>query len=391
MSQPGFSRRAALKRMGLGALGLGSLSLMSNQAKAGFVQSAGVDATDAAVLNFALNLEYLEAEYYSFAAFGQSITAFNVGITGSGTQGNVTVKNNPMVPFQTAAIQQYANEIAVDERNHVAFLRTAIQNAGGVPAARPAIDLLNSFNALAVAGGPWAAASIHSPARTNFLIGAFIFEDVGVTAYHGAAGAISNKAYLRRRRGHPGGRSLSRVGSAHHPVSDGYDHAECYGRNFRPPRQAGWHDRRSAGDTQRCRQHRPGRTKTASLSPAPRGRWPTSCWARPTRHPVSSTRRASTPTPRFSSRCKPSPTFLFHMKSFRFLTVLAGVLGLAGVMHAQSNAPTTNIGNTYFTGTIATATGGANSNGTISDFFTATGVDYSVSQAGAFSAPVSYT
>jgi hypothetical protein len=79
------------------------------------------------------------------------------------------------------------------------------------------------------------------------------------------------------------------------------------------------------------------------------------------------------------------------MKNFRILTALAGLLGAAGALHAQSNAPTTNIGNTYFTGTITGATNGANANGTVNDFFTASGQDYSVSQAGAFSAPVPYT
>jgi len=79
------------------------------------------------------------------------------------------------------------------------------------------------------------------------------------------------------------------------------------------------------------------------------------------------------------------------MKSFRFLTSLAGIVGFAAAVHAQSYAPTTNFGNTYFTGTITGAANGANGDGAIADFFTATGLDYTVSTAGAFSAPVSYT
>ncbi len=156
--------------------------------------------TDIDILNFALNLEYLEAEYYAFATTGKCIEAAGIAVTGvntgGGNPGPIAVKAKPMVPFASATVQQYANEIAADERQHVIFLRGVL---GGLAVARPAVDLLNSFAALGALIGvpnfdPFAS-------DVNFLIGAYIFEDVGVSAFHGASSLLASKAYLNAAAG----------------------------------------------------------------------------------------------------------------------------------------------------------------------------------------------
>ncbi len=149
--------------------------------------------SDSDILNFALNLEYLEAEFYLQAATGTGLAAAD--ISGTGTAGATTTGTTSLKVTSgiSTTEQSILNEIAYDEQQHVRYLRTAL---GSAAVAKPAIDL-TFFAALAVAakipGVTATGSTAFSPfvSFDAFLLGAFIFEDVGVTAYAGAAPLIT--------------------------------------------------------------------------------------------------------------------------------------------------------------------------------------------------------
>jgi hypothetical protein len=179
--------RRAFFTAALGVAGAGALAM------AGSAQAQ--TTTDLDVLNFALNLEYLEANYYAFATTGSAIgSTYTTGTTTAGT-----ATGGRKVTFTDTLVSKLAFEIAADELAHVAALRSIL---GSAAVSQPAIDLgvtaTAAFSVAAQKAGLVGAGAAFDPYASdeNFLLGAYLFEDLGVSAYKGAAPLLTNILYL---------------------------------------------------------------------------------------------------------------------------------------------------------------------------------------------------
>lgn len=167
-------RRGFVRQLGMASAGVGAFLAVAESGKAQTI-------TDADIVQFALNLEYLEAEFYTVARMGKTIDQMGVGITGTGTSGPTT--GGQKVNFiEGSTLAMSADQIGADERAHVTLLRTTLTSLGVTPIAKPAINL----NALGIGFG----------SQEEFIALARAFEDVGVSAYGGAAPLITNKTIL---------------------------------------------------------------------------------------------------------------------------------------------------------------------------------------------------
>ena len=163
------SRRNAMKGFGnfAGKVALASIPLaLGSMFKKAYGTPTGPKDAITDVLNFALTLEYLEAEFYNNALAAPGLTATLIGAA-------------------RGAIQT----ISAHENAHVTFLKAAITASGGTPVAKPTFD----FTAGSYMGGPGTGNGLFSGANSPFvnypvfLAMAQTFEDTGVRAYKGQA------------------------------------------------------------------------------------------------------------------------------------------------------------------------------------------------------------
>ena len=162
-----MNRRRMITGLGLaaGAAGmLGTTGCTTDGTVA--IPSPTTTPTVVDVLNFALNLEYFEASFYSYIVTGSGLSAADMG-TGAGT-----VTGGAKINFQYSAIANIAANLMAEEVQHVEFLRATIGAVGGAPVAMPALNL-------AALGAPTNDATFVALART--------IEGVGVSAYAGGA------------------------------------------------------------------------------------------------------------------------------------------------------------------------------------------------------------
>lgn len=165
------NRRSMIKKLAMATAAVGTATTLGSKAAV----AAGPTPFD--VVQFALGLEYLEAEFYTIATTGKTLEQTGIDTSGTGRSGPTLTKYGK-VDFSdntilTAAV---AMDIAADERAHVKLLRSALKSYNVTPVAKPTINLdaLDGYNA-------------NLKNMANFLVLARIFEDVGVSAYSGGS------------------------------------------------------------------------------------------------------------------------------------------------------------------------------------------------------------
>lgn len=147
-------RRNFLKWAGLIGAG-GTLVAVGASLPGGIGRSALAQTspgTDIEILNYALTLEYLEADFYQRGLDAKVLSGRELELVAP---------------------------IASHEASHVQAITAAVRELGGSPAAKPAFQYPEG-----------------TFAREKFLATAKTFEELGVTAYHGQVTRVTNSKIL---------------------------------------------------------------------------------------------------------------------------------------------------------------------------------------------------
>ncbi len=170
-----LSRRTFLSRTGMaaGAVGVAGLAGCSNN-NTTTPPATTTPPTVSDVLNFALNLEYLEATFYLTLATGSGLSATDMGSGAGAVTGGLA-----KVTFQDAGVQQLVNQLAADEQAHVQFLKATMASLNVTPVAMPALNLA-------------ALGAVTNDAQ--FLAIARALETTGTSAYEGAIQYLTSSA-----------------------------------------------------------------------------------------------------------------------------------------------------------------------------------------------------
>jgi hypothetical protein len=143
----GMTRSAFILR---GALAAGAFYGTSSVAPFVSQALAETGGGDAEILNFALTLEYLEADFYN-------VKGKTLGLSGQA--------------------KTYAREFGAEESAHVSALTAAIKQLGGKPVAKPTFVF-------------------PATSERSFLALASVLENTGVGAYNGAGPSLKSKQVL---------------------------------------------------------------------------------------------------------------------------------------------------------------------------------------------------
>lgn len=190
-------RRSALRSLGKGAAGAAVISSLSaGGLTLGSRPARAASFTDNDYIAFFSNFEALGANYYLYGLTGQGVPAAYT--TGTGTLG--TVSAGGPVAFQSAAVAQYVQRLAVDELAHLQFFRTLL---GSAAVAQPAVNIASSWTNFAIGAGLISVGQTFNPYENDvtFLLGAYMIEDVCITAAAGAARYFTSKNNIEAAAG----------------------------------------------------------------------------------------------------------------------------------------------------------------------------------------------